>query len=468
MSNRIFANLGLLLQIAGLLTILPIGIGLYFNEPQAVISLFLACVGFLGCGFLLNALCERKDLDFKCSNLLFLATFIIMPLIGAIPYFYIAPDPFGSANILDKFTNGYFESVSGFTTTGFSFITNPDVLPKSLLIYRSLTELMGGVGIVFLLLAFFQSRKSLNNLSNSLGIDNVNGNLKKTYFSVFAIYGGYILVFTGIFYALGFTNLVNTGTFVIDTLTGGFQPSTLQFQQYLSLAPKICITVLMLLGALNFAFSYNLFTGKLRKVISSEFAAFFLIIALGTVSVSLLSNIGVFDSLFHVVSMSSSVGYSYIPLASFGNTTLSILIVLMLIGGCTFSMAGGIRVYRIITFGKSVKENIVGLLVREHAIAKPKKTTSANGSLENLSATVSILLFIFILVVFAVIFTTIGVTFTDAIFEVGSALTTNGISMGATTVTMGIGYKWLMIAAMTIGRVEILSILIALVAFRRK
>ncbi|HLC00527.1 MAG TPA: hypothetical protein VJL33_04340, partial [Candidatus Bathyarchaeia archaeon] len=140
MSSRIYANLGFLLQIAGLLTILPIAVGLYFEETQAVVSLFIACVTFLGCGFMLNALCERKDLDFKSSNVLFLASFIILPLIGALPFIYY--DPFISANVFERFTNGIFESVSGFTTTGFSFVTNPDVLPNSLLIYRSITELM--------------------------------------------------------------------------------------------------------------------------------------------------------------------------------------------------------------------------------------------------------------------------------------------------------------------------------------
>src|SRR4030043_721308 len=182
MSSRIYANLGFLLQIAGFLTILPIGIGLVFEETETVVALFLACVTFLGCGFLLNALCERKDLDFKSSNVLFLVAFILLPLIGAIPYVYI--DPFTSISGLERFTNSYFESISGYTTTGFSFIVNADVLPKSLLVYRSLTELMGGVGIVFLLLAFFQSRRSLNHLGNTMGVDKVNGNLKKTFFSV--------------------------------------------------------------------------------------------------------------------------------------------------------------------------------------------------------------------------------------------------------------------------------------------
>ena len=209
-----------------------------------------------------------------------LSAFIILPLIGAIPYIY--SNPFGSANVLDRFTNGYFESVSGFTTTGFSFIANTDALPRSMLVFRSLTELMGGVGIVFLILAFFQSKKSIKNLGNALGIDNLNGNLKKMFFLVFAIYGIYIAVFTGIFYFMGFKDLLSTGTFMVDTITGGSQPSAQQFQQYLLLAPKILLTILMLLGSVNFAFNYHLFTGKIKKMFSEEIILFFGIIAAAT------------------------------------------------------------------------------------------------------------------------------------------------------------------------------------------
>lgn len=466
MLSRIFANLGFLLQIAGLLTVLPIGLGLYFNETESVISLLLVCVAFLGCGFLMNALCERKDLDFKSASVLFLAAFIVMPLIGAIPYIY--NDPFNSPNLADRFSNSYFESISGFTTTGFSFVQNSEVLPRSLLVYRSLTELMGGVGIVFLFLAFFQSRKSLDNLSNTLGIDKLNSNLKRMFFSVFTIYGIYIIAFIVIFYFLGFQDLIKTGSFVIDTITGGFQPSVQQFQQYLSLAPKICMIVLMFVGSVNFVFNYHLFTLKPKKALSSETALYLLIIAFGTFLVFYFARIEVVDSLFHVVSMSSSTGYDYINIAGTSSTVLSIFIVLMLIGGCAFSMAGGIRVSRLITFAKSVKQSIKGILIKEKVITEPNRQTKANNNPENLSALVSIMLFIFTLVIFAVVFTTMGVSFTDAIFEMGSALTTNGISMGATTAAMPIAYKWLMIVAMTIGRVEILSVLIALSPYRAK
>ena len=109
------------------------------------------------------------------------------------------------------------------------------------------------------------SRKSLDSFSNALGIDNLNSNLKRMFFSVFAIYGVYIIAFTTIFSLLGFTDLIKSGTFVIDTITGGFQSSVQQFQQYLSLAPKILIIILMLLGSVNFAFNYTCSRGNLRK-----------------------------------------------------------------------------------------------------------------------------------------------------------------------------------------------------------
>jgi len=413
----------------------------------------------------MNALCERKDLDFKSSSVLFLAAFIVMPLIGAIPYFY--SDPFNSSELVDRFTNGYFESISGFTTTGFSFVQNSEALPKSLLMYRSLTELMGGVGIVFLLLAFFQSRKSLDSLSDALGIDNLKGSLKKMFFYVFGIYGLYIVAFIIIFQFLGFRDLIRTSSFVIDTITGGFQPSALQFQQYLALAPKICIIVLMLVGSVNFAFNYHLFMCKPKKAVCSEIILFFLIITLGTSLVFFLARVNILDSLFHVVSMSSSTGYDYLNITSFNSTLLSIFILLMVIGGCAFSMAGGIRISRLITFAKSIKQSVKGMLIKEKIINEPNWHAEIN-NIENLSSVVSILLFIFTLVIFAVIFSTMGVSFTDALFEIGSALTTNGISMGNTNVTMPLAYKWLMIVAMTIGRVEILSVLIALSPYRRK
>ncbi len=464
MPRNIFANLGFLLQIAGLLTIIPIGIGLYFNETQQLISLLLTCIAFLGAGFLLNALCERKDLDFKSASILLLCAFIILPLIGAIPYVY--SDPFNSANPLDRFTNSYFESISGFTTTGFSYIANTDAIPRSMLVFRSLTELMGGVGIVFLILAFFQSKKGTHNLGNTIGVEEVNGNYKKMFLYVFAIYSLYIVVFTALYSALGFTDVLKTGSFVIDTLTGGFSPSTQQMGQYLFSTSKILMIVLMTLGSINFAFSYHLFARKFKKMFTKEVALFFIIIASASTIIVFVANIEFIDSLFHVVSMTSSTGYDYLNIITLSSTAVTIFIALIIIGGCSFSMAGGIKVSRIVTFFKSIIQTVQITFVKEQQTDYYIEEEDGKKFYEDVPAVISILLFISLIIIFALLFTTMGVSFTNSIFEMGSALTTNGVSMGAINIAMPTAYKWLTIAAMTIGRVEIMTILIALIPIK--
>lgn len=474
MIKHIFANLGFLLQIAGILTVLPILVGLYLDETQTLGPLFLTCISFLVSGFLMNALCERKDLDFKSSCVLILLAFLILPLIGAVPYIYNgtyfnSPTP----TLVDRFTNAYFESVSGFTTTGFSFISNNELLPRSLLIYRSMTELMGGVGIVFLLLAFFHSRKSLNGLGNALGIDHIGDNLKRVFLSVFLIYSIYIIVFTVIFYLLEFQegDIIKTGTFAIDTITGGYQSPSVQFQ-HLSIPLRLSIVILMFVGSVNFAFNYRLFTLKLKKMLSKEILLYLFIIAVGTVLIFFMVEKGALTSLFHVVSMSSSTGYDYINIPKLDDTAKSIFILIMVIGGCGFSMAGGIKIFRIISFFKSIKKSIRGTLVREKVILEPNKDVEANNNFEHFPILVTILLFVATLVIFSIIFSSmqygmVHVSFTDSLFEVGSALTTNGISMGATTVLMPVAYKWLLIIAMIIGRIETMTILIALSPYKR-
>ncbi|MCL2477685.1 potassium transporter TrkG [Candidatus Bathycorpusculum sp.] len=460
MNQRIIANLGFLLQTAGLLTIIPIITGFIFNETVPLIALFLTALAFLGGGFFLNALCERKDLTVKSASTLLLLAFIILPLIGTIPYLYL--DPFASATVLDRFTNSCFESVSGFTTTGFSFISNPDVLPKSLLVYRSLTEVMGGVGVVFLILAFFQSRRALPKLGGVLGIENLGRNLKRMFFMVLAIYGIYILVFTGIFYILGYTNVVATGTFVIDTLTGGFSPNTLTFQQYLFAAPQILIVLLMFLGAVNFSFNYQLLSGKFKKILSSEIILFIGIMVTASVVLFFIADIGFFDSLFHVVSLASTQGIYYLNLSAFSSNALLLLVVLMAIGGCAFSMAGGIKVSRLLKIGTSVKQIVT---IPFSKLARQKKTAIKSELTEMFPAASAILFFVVVLFVFTLLFSTIGVSFEQALFEVGSALSTTGATMGAVSGAMPLGYKWLIMASMVIGKVEIVTVLAVVMPF---
>jgi trk system potassium uptake protein TrkH len=427
------------MQITGLLLVLPIAIGLQNGEIQPVASLVATCFFVFGVGFVLNSFCERKELEEKTSLWLMLVTFTILPLVLSIPYVW--NNVFASGNPFDLLTNAYFEAVSGFSTTGFSFIARADLLPMSLLFYRSLVEFIGGVGFVYLLVAFLYPNYDLDVFAETFGVDNLSDNLKKVFLSVMLIYTLLVVVFTVIFYFVYSSNLVVASCAAIDVLTGGYQPNvTAGFGIF-----QISVLVLMLLGSVNFSFHYNLFRLKWRSLLTAEIKLYLGVIVGVTLLVAVLAWINPFDSLIHVVSMMSSTGLDYINVGAAPVAAKILFIAVGLIGGCAFSMAGGIRIQRV---------RVLLNAVRKKADKEELK-----------SVLVSIAGFVVVLFVLSLVFSTIGISLLDSVFEVGSALTTNGISMGITTVAIPLGYKWLLILVMIVGRIEIVVVLKALKGF---
>jgi trk system potassium uptake protein TrkH len=418
---------------------LPIAIGLQNGELQAVSSLVATCFLSFGAGFLFNSFCERKELDNKTSLWIMLITFTILPMVLMIPFIW--NNMFGSGNPFDLFTNAYFETVSAFTTTGFTFVANPEALTVSLFFYRSLVEFIGGVGFIYILAAFLYPNDSLQDYAETFGVENLSSNLRKVFLSVMLIYTVFVAIFTAIFYFTYKPDLVIASCTAIDVLTGGYQPNVTAgigiFQ--------ISVLILMLLGSFNFQFHYNLFRLKLRNLLTPEIKLYLEILIASTIIICLLAWVNPFDSLFNVVSMASSTG---IEVFSMSSTTLPakvLFIFIGLAGGCAFSMAGGIRMQRLRTLVDAIRK---------------KDDTPSREELK--VVIISIIGFFVTLIALSLLFSTMGVDVLDSVFEVGSALTTNGVSMGATTVFMPLGYKWLMIVAMLIGRIEIVTIFAAI------
>jgi trk system potassium uptake protein TrkH len=456
---RILANLGFLLQSCGLLLIIPFLVGLYYNERGGMIAVSLGCIGFLVAGFLLNALCEKRELDYKSSCLLILLAFIVMSLIGAVPYLYL--DPFQSLGPVERLTNSVFESVSGFTTTGFTLIPDAAVLPQSFALFRSMTEFIGGVGVVFILLAFFQSEHALNSLGSALGIESVEVNVKKSFGMVLAVYGIYVLAFTVPVFFLGFPDVIAAVTLVIDTLTGGFSPSRATFEATIGLPLRVVLLFLMLLGSLNFKFNYHLMKGNIRKAVNEEARLYIVIIVAGSLLVALISGLNLFDSIFHVISMASATGFDYVGIPTLYDPAKTVLIVVMLVGGCAASMAGGMKVVNILWSALGIRENVRGVLTTDGVISQRPKADGKKALKWNMAIS-SVILFLVTLLVLSLVFSTSGVSFGDSLFEVGSALTTNGISMGATSLSLPTFYKFVLMAAMIIGKVEITIVLVSI------
>jgi len=445
--RRIVANLGFFLQITGLFLIIPIAIGLQNNELTAVTSLVVTCFLSFGAGFVFNSFCERKELDKKESLWLMLIAFVVLPVVLMIPFVwnnvFAIGNPIANGNPFELITNSYFEAVSGFTTTGFSFVGHPELLPLSLLFYRSLVQFIGGVGFVYILAAFLYPNDSLGDYAETFGVEKLGSNLRKVFVSVMLIYTVFVAIFTVIFYYSYFPDLIYASCAAIDVLTGGYQPNVTAgigvFQ--------ISVLILMFLGALNFQFHYNLFRLKLRELLTPEIKLYIEILVASALIISILAWVNPFESLFNVVSMSSSAGIEVFSVADTNVAAKIFFILIGLAGGCGFSMAGGIRIHRISMLWNAVRK---------------KGDQPTRDELKAILT--SVIGFFAVLIVLSLIFSTIGISLLDSVFEVGSAMTTNGISMGITspTVPMALGYKWLLILAMLIGRLEVVSVIAAI------
>ncbi|HWR26643.1 MAG TPA: potassium transporter TrkG [candidate division Zixibacteria bacterium] len=454
----VLVNMGLVLQLAGILIAFPIAMAFTYNETQAIISLFLTSFAFFFVGFFLNTLSVRRELDFRQSCILLTTVFFILGIIGAIPYFWL--NAFNDTSILSRFMNSLFESVSGYTTTGFSLITDPDALPRSLMFYRSFTHLVGGLGVVFMLLAFFYTGSTLENMSKVMNFVRVTDSIKRSLVMILVVYTVYILLFSTVFYLLGFTMIADSISVVISSLmTGGFSPAT-DFSPYAGFPTGLLVIVMMIFGATSFFIHYRIISRKSGNVLTKEFWMFLLVSASGVLALMIVYPIDFFITVFHVISASTGTGFSSMPFNNIPEKGKLVFIFLMFFGGMSFSTAGGIKIMRVALFLKSIPMVIGNSLGKgTEKIEFDEIYYDRNEIVTNL---VIILLSIVLVVATTVLISFSGFSLIDSMFEAVSAFGTTGLSVGIATTALAMHLKLMLIFLMVIGRVEILPFLVAL------
>ena len=277
---------------------------------------------------------------------------IIIPFLGSFVYFF--------ADIGLEFTDCLFESYSGFTTTGSSIIDRPETLPKWLLVYRSFTQWIGGLGFALLIIAILRKKSlNLNNLFNaeffSLTNNKIFPHLHDTVDTIFVVYSTITVACLVALYFQGMS-WVDSLCYAFSTIsTGGFVTNSGNIGAY---SPSIQWTIIcfMFLSGISFFLFVRFFKGKFRSVFSNEQLKYYTIIIL-FVSLcfvlywSLSSDMGLADkirsSIFYSVSIVSSTGYD-LRLSSPGEFVMCCLLLLMFIGGCSASSSTGLKIIRVI------------------------------------------------------------------------------------------------------------------------
>jgi trk system potassium uptake protein TrkH len=453
--RTLLANMGFVLQISGIFIVLPIILSFINNETSATIALFIAAMIFLTLGFSLNAFCERRELSYKRSCGLIVLIFILLTLIGAIPYMYIN---ISNSGIIQNISDSIFESASGFTTTGFSVIPNISAVPESILFYRGLTQFIGGIGIVLVLLAFFYPEAKLQDFARGMGFSK-DQKIKKTFLLIILIYCAYTIIMVIMSYLLGYRDIVKGIAFVFSAIsTGGFAP----VGDITSIATRFpmnaILVICMVLGASNFFIIAGLFKRRFKEFFSSE-TSVFLVMAILAISIAVIFfGLSTDIAVFHIVSAMTNSGFSYVSVAEFTDGLKFFLVFLMLVGGASFSTAGGIKIFRFVLMIKTVRKAVYeSITERDYKVKLFGKEYTDAGIIQ---AAIVVLLMISLVFFSAFIVSSYGFQPVDSLFETTSAVATTGLSTGIISPSLAIELKWLFVALMLLGRVEVLAFLI--------
>ncbi len=222
----------------------------------------------------------------------------------------------------------------------------------------------------------------------------------------------------------------------------------------------------MLIGASNFIVLAKLVKFKIREFLTSEISVFLLISVISIYFVRIIFHLPLFDSVFHTISAMSTTGFSYIDVSALQDNLKLLFSFLMFIGGASFSTAGGIKIYRFLlifkALGNTVRTAITGQEKKFYLFGREHSSSDIINSL------ITILFYLIFIGFATYIFFNSGFTLTNSIFEVTSAITTSGLSVGIVTAELALNLKWLIIALMILGRVEILAFFIMISPVRSK
>ena len=363
----ILHTLGKILLIEALLLIFPLIINFIYQENNlfafALTISILMMVGTL----LIMVKPKDKRMFVREGFVIVGLAWIVLSLFGALPFTISGEIP----NYIDAF----FETVSGFTTTGASILTDVEAMSKSMLFWRSFTHWIGGMGVLVFVLAILPNSEGQNIYllkAESTGpqVGKLVSKVRFTARILYIIYFGLTLLEV-ILLLLGKNSLYESIVMSFGTAgTGGFgiyADSVGGFNIY----SQVVIAIFMMLFGINFNIYYLVLIGKIKQAIKSEELRWYLVVILLSttmITANLMINlnqtfgIALKDAYFQVSSIMTTTGFATVDFNLWPTFSKTILIIIMFVGGCAGSTGGGIKVSRIVILFKSLKREIQKLL----------------------------------------------------------------------------------------------------------
>lgn len=450
----IFIYLAALLRPLGVVLVLPALVALFFGELiyAAIFAVLALTCFFLG----RNADFKAIVLDFQEALVVTAAAYLLFAVIAALPFLPVT-----------SFLDGFFESMSGITTTGLS-VVDVERLPVSLLFFRAYLQWVGGAGIIIISLVMFlePGKASFQLYASEFGRENLVGSIFATARLVVRIYLALTVIGFFVFLAVGMTPFDSLLHILSTVSTGGFSPYRDSMARFGEVGVGLAgpaVTMFMVLGAITFPLYYILFKGGWKQF-SRDLQVRGLVLLIASTSFLFLffssSRPDFVSALFEAASTVTTTGFSVSDPAAWPETRKFFSAIMMMIGGSNGSSAGGIKIVRLLLLLKMVHWSI------QRSILPPEAKVVCKYGGQPVAQTVIIqtatLFFVYLLMlVFSMfILSLYGFPVVDALFESASALGTVGLSAGITSAGLSSGCKVLLIFDMWAGRLEILPVLI--------
>ncbi len=444
--KAVLGNLGFVLQFAGVLLLVPAIVATLLEDPLTATGIYLTTVLLLVTGFFLNSYGEKSSLNLQQASILVFASLFLLSLFGTIPYLYVFPSD--ETNI-EVFSNAFFSSAAGFTTGGISLFDEPEELTQSFTFFRSYTQLVGGMSFIYLVITAFYPESKLQSMRGFISGRTLH--MKELFLTITVIFSIYIVIVASLLHIFNEGDIIDNFSLAMSTLsTGGFIPTStildgLLWQEHVILMGA------MILGALPFTFHYAFVRKKfLSPKLGKEVLTYFAILGSAAVLFMGISGLDPMLSAFYSVSASTTAGLQQESLAGLNGGAHTILIILMFIGGCGFSTAGGLKIFRIFHL-----RDVRALLSK----AKRAKLSTQTKK-EVISTLIILALFPTISAITGMHLAAIeDVPFQDAFFEAAGVITTGGLSAGVIDFDTDPATKIVLGFLMIFGRLEIIAII---------
>ena len=466
--KTVFFTLGILQIILGIFMLIPVIVQFVYNQIDSSFFGSSIVTIIFGTLFFLSNLDHDKRLNLQQAFLLTALSWLSIALFGSLPFVF--------SNVEFSFTNAFFESMSGITTTGSTIIPNLESIPKGILFWRAILQWLGGIGVIVMAITLMPIMNvggmQLFQISNSDSSEKILPKSKEIALRLIYIYSG-LTVLCALSYKILGMNIFDSLTHSMTTIaTGGFSNYNDSIGFFNSISIEISAMIFIILGSLPFIAYIKFLSGNNKILISDvQIKTFIKIIIFSIIILSIYlsfvnpNQINLRSIFFNVISILTGTGYVNAQYDNWGSFPIILFLALMFIGGCAGSTTCGIKIFRIQILYSFIVNQLKKIIYPKGIfVLKYDQNPVDNKFISSIISFIYLYLVIFFTI--TALLSLSGLDFITAISGAATSISNVGPGLGSIIGPNGNFSslpdisKWILTLGMILGRLELFAILV--------